>query len=77
MGLIFFLVVVLRNKEVQALFKKKKYIANSNILQFTGQNVSSTTNASYLTSERFKKTNTLERQLKKESELQGASIGEC
>ena len=70
MGLVFFLVVVLRNKEVLTRFKRKKQTTGSNAHQSTPQNVPSSSTRSTFTSNRFRKTNTLERHLVKEAEIE-------
>ena len=76
MGFIFFLVVVLRNKEVLTRFRRGKQTAFSNTHPSSQQTAPSSSTPSSFTSNRFRKTNTLERRLIKESEIQGASIGE-
>ena len=74
MGLVFLLVVVLRNKEVLAVFKKKEKYTVPNTQKTPGHNTSSSATMSSMTSNRFKK-NTLERQFAKESQMKSSTIG--
>ena len=72
MGLIFLFVIVLRNKEVQNLFRKSKQ-KSLNSQPTSGGTTASSATASSFTSSKFKKINTLERC--KGKELESASIG--
>ena len=68
MGLVFLLVVVLRNKEVLAVFKKKEKYTIPNVQIIPKHNTSSSATMGSMICSRFKK-NTPEGQFAKESQL--------
>ena len=75
MGLVFLLVVVLRNKEVLEVFKKKEKFTVPNAQITPGHNTSSSATMGPITSSRLKK-NTPKRQFAKESPMKSGPIGE-
>ena len=74
MGLVFLLVVVLRNKEVLAVFKKRDKYNVLNAQKSPGHNMLSSTTMDSMTSNRFKK-NSLVRQFAEESQKKSGTVG--